>query len=278
MADRQSGAARGGAHEPRRVLGVFAHPDDEVLCAGGTLALCGAAGHAVTVVCATRGELGPVADPALVAGASLGEVRERELRASCAALGVHDVRMLGLPDAGVDWAAQLQGTLGQLVLLIRQLRPDAIVTFGNDGLYGHSDHVALGELVAAARSAAARPEQFGEQLTTGGCRAYEGSRLFFPVITADAIAGVLNEMRQAGLPAQLWSLAPADFKAGADQVTAAVDVSSVLDQKLAALRSHRTQLDADHLFTRMPREVALRFMGVERFRCADGQPGDPLAG
>jgi LmbE family N-acetylglucosaminyl deacetylase len=266
MVDRAGGEARPGSRgpgvrrEPRRVLAVFAHPDDEVLCAGGTLALCAAAGQAVTVVCATRGELGPIAEPALVAGTSLGEVRERELLASCAALGVLDVRVLGLPDAGVDWAAQLQGTLGQLVLLIRQLRPDAIVTFGADGLYGHSDHVAIGELVSSAR------------------RAAQGSRLFFPVITADAVAGVLDEMRQAGLPAELWSLAPADFKATAEQVTAAVDVSSVFDQKLAALRSHRTQLDPDHLFTRMPREVALRFMGVECFRCADGQPGDPITG
>jgi len=251
------------------VLAVFAHPDDEVLCAGGTLALCVAAGQTVTVVCATRGELGPIAEPALVAGASLAEVRERELRASCAALGVRDVRLLGLPDAGVDWAAELQGTLEQLVLLIRQLRPDTIVTFGADGLYGHSDHVAIGALVSAARSAAQRLEQSGE---------HEGSRLFFPVITADAVAGALNEMRQAGLPAELWSLAPADFKATAEQVTAAVDVSSVFDQKLAALRSHRTQLEPDHLFTRMPRDVALRFLGVERFRCADGRPGDPRTG
>jgi LmbE family N-acetylglucosaminyl deacetylase len=277
MADPR-GRSGARTREPRRLLAVFAHPDDEVLCAGGTLALCGEKGQAVTVVCATRGELGPVADAALVAGASLGEVRERELHASCALLGVQDVRLLGLPDAGVDWAAPIQGTLEQLVLLIRQLRPDVIVTFGADGLYGHSDHVAIGELVTAARSAAARPEQFPEQLATGDCCVHEGSRLFFPVITAGAVAGALNEMRQAGLPAQLWSLAPDDFKATPEQVTAAVDVSSVLDEKLAALRSHRTQLDADHLFTRMPREVAQRFLGVECFRCADGRPGDPVAG
>jgi N-acetyl-1-D-myo-inositol-2-amino-2-deoxy-alpha-D-glucopyranoside deacetylase len=260
------------------VLGVFAHPDDEVLCAGGTLALCAAAGQAVTVVCATRGELGPIAEPALVAGASLGDVRERELRASCAALGVLDVRVLGLPDAGVDWAAELQGTLEQLVLLIRQLRPDAIVTFGADGLYGHSDHVAIGELVTSARAAAARPEQFGEQLTSGALCAHQGARLFFPVITAQIVAEMLNEMRQLGMPGQLWSLAPADFKATAEQVTGTVDVSRVFDQKLAALRSHRTQLEASHVFTRMPRSVALRFMGLECFRCAEGRPGDPFTG
>jgi LmbE family N-acetylglucosaminyl deacetylase len=277
MAER-AGGQRSSTSRRRTVLAVFAHPDDEVWCAGGTLALCGAAGQAVTVVCATRGELGPVADGALVAGSSLGEVRERELRASCGVLGVDDVRVLGLPDAGVDWAADLQGTLEQLVLLIRQLQPDVIVTFGSDGLYGHSDHVAIGRLVTAARSAAARPEQFAEQLASGECRLSEGPRLFFPVITAEAVAQVLREMHQADLPAQLWSLEPGDFMATAEQVTAMVDVSSVFDQKLAALRSHRTQLDADHLFTHMPREIALRFMGVERFRCADGRPGNPIVG
>jgi LmbE family N-acetylglucosaminyl deacetylase len=256
------------------LLAVFAHPDDEVLCAGGTLALCRARGQHVTVVCATRGEFGPVADPGLLAGRSLSEVREGELRASCAVLGVDDVRVLGLPDSGVQWAAHQQGTLGVLVDLIVELRPDVIVTFGPDGLYGHTDHVAVGELVTEARSVAARG--MSEDLAQGDRHA--APRLFFPVITAQAIATVVDDMARAGLPSRLWSLIPSDFLAKQAEITASIDVSSVLDRKLEALRSHRSQLEDDHLFLRLTPALAANFFGMEHFRCADGRPGDPLHG
>jgi LmbE family N-acetylglucosaminyl deacetylase len=269
-----SDPARGG-DGPRsdNVLAVFAHPDDEVLCAGGTLALCAARGQHVTLVCATRGELGPVAEPKLLTGATLGAVRERELMESCATLGIADVCVLGLPDAGVHWAARDRSTLGALVHLIRRLRPAAIVTFGPDGLYGHPDHVAIGEVVCEARDAAADPGAYAEQLAAG-CEAHAQARLFFPVITATDIAALFADMKRENLPDRLWSLTPADFMARATQVTSSVDVTSVLDKKLAALRCHRTQLDADNLFRHIPHEVAARFFGVERFRCADGLAGD----
>jgi LmbE family N-acetylglucosaminyl deacetylase len=99
-----------GRHQ-RHVLAVFAHPDDEILCGAGTLALCAAAGAHVTLVCATRGELGPIASPELATHETLAQVRERELRASCKQLGIEDVRFLGLPDAGVSWAAEEAGTV-----------------------------------------------------------------------------------------------------------------------------------------------------------------------
>lgn len=270
MAEVEGGGAAG--QRPRAVLAVFAHPDDEVLCAGGTLALCRALGQRVTVVCATRGELGPVADPTLLGGSNLSEVREGELRESCAHLGVSDVRVLGWPDAGLDWAARSESALGVLVGLIRELRPDVILTFGPDGLYGHADHVALGEVVSQARDAAADPLRFA------GASVHVGARLFYPVITAQDVAAAVDAMARAGRCCSLWSLAPEHFHATAAQVSARVDVMSVLPAKLRALRSHRTQLEMDNLLSCMTPEVAAQFLGVEAFRCADGRSGDPLGG
>jgi N-acetyl-1-D-myo-inositol-2-amino-2-deoxy-alpha-D-glucopyranoside deacetylase len=259
------------------VLAVFAHPDDEVLCGAGTLALCAARGRPVTLVCATRGELGPIADSSLATRDTLASVRERELRASCAALGVSDLRWLDLPDASVAWTGEERGTLGVLVRLIRTLRPRVLITFGSDGLYGHSDHVAIGELATEARRVAADPSVFAEQLS-GACHAFHVPRVFYPVITAQFVVDLLEALAAIGRPAQFWSLRPADFHASISAISASVDVTSVLEPKRAALHSHRTQLDADNALRLLTPELEARFLGVEHFSCADGLPGDPVSG
>jgi N-acetyl-1-D-myo-inositol-2-amino-2-deoxy-alpha-D-glucopyranoside deacetylase len=259
------------------VLAVFAHPDDEVLCGAGTLALCAARGRPVTLLCLTRGELGPIADERLASRDTLAAVREGELRASCEALGIERLRLLGLPDAGVSWAAPERGTLSTLVELIRSLRPRVLITFGPDGLYGHSDHVAVGELMSSARHAAADPTFCPEQLTEA-CTPFWIPRLFYPVITAEYVVDLIAQLKAAGHAAQLWSLRPEDFHVPAAAITASVDVSSVLPLKLRALHSHRTQLAADNALRLLDGELAQRFLGTEHFRCADGLPGDPLGG
>ncbi len=255
----------------REVLAVFAHPDDEVLCAAGTLAMCAARGARVTVLCATRGELGPIASPELATHENLAEVRERELRASCAELGVADVGFLDLPDAGVDWASEAAGTVAALVGYIRQLRPRAIITFGSDGLYGHADHVAIGELTTRAHAAAADPLAYVDR-----GRSYADARLYYSVMLGADVDALLAGARRAGLPDSLWRLTGASFDASPGEITASVDVASVLDRKLAALRCHRTQLEADHVFAHWTRPLAQQFFGIEHFRSADGLPGTPL--
>lgn len=241
------------------LLAVFAHPDDEVLCAAGTLALCARAGGRVALVCATRGELGPIADPALATHEDLPVVRERELRASCTELGVEDVTLLGLPDAGIDWAAEDAGTLERLTDLIRGRKPRVIVTFGPDGLYGHPDHVAIGELTEQARRAAG-----------------SDARLFYAVITGAAVAALQRAASLAGVPSSLWGLGPEHFSVGEAAISTRVDVTPVLDRKLAALRCHRTQLEPNNVLTHLTPQLASAFFGTEAFRCADGLTGSPL--
>jgi N-acetyl-1-D-myo-inositol-2-amino-2-deoxy-alpha-D-glucopyranoside deacetylase len=254
------------------VLAVFAHPDDEVLCGAGTLALCAARGP-VTLVCATRGEHGPIAEASLATRENLPVIRERELRASCAALGVHDVRILGLPDAGVAWAGYDGATLNQLVAIVRELRPRALITFGPDGLYGHSDHVAIGELAMEARHAAADPQYSSDG---SGRASHRIPRAYFPVLSADFVTSLLAALSERGLRANMWSLQPAAFEVQESAITARVDVSSVLERKQRAIQCHRTQLEPDNAWGLVTGELATRFFGTEYFRCADGLAGDPL--
>jgi LmbE family N-acetylglucosaminyl deacetylase len=252
------------------VLSVWAHPDDEAICAAGTLALCAQRGEAVSVICATRGELGPISDPALASRSTLASVRERELRAACTVLGIREPEFLDLPDGGVSQSS-LGEALHTLVTRIRAQRPRVLLGFGADGLYGHDDHVATGQLLVDARNAAA------DEAFSTAQPAYRVPRHFYAVWTGQQVRDLLEALTAAGTPGQLWHLTPEHFVVGERDVSARVDVSRVITQKLRAIRAHRTQLAADHVLSLIDADTAQRVLGGERFRCADGLDGDPLS-
>ena len=136
-----------GPGSARRLLGVFAHPDDEVFCAGGTMARAAEAGAEVMIVSATRGERGQIRDPAAATRRTLGAVREGELCAAAAELGVQHVQVLAYPDGTLQ---HHRSSLGAAIAdIMRQFDPDTVITFGADGGYGHPDHVAISELTTA---------------------------------------------------------------------------------------------------------------------------------
>src|SRR5215469_12025556 len=151
-----------GPGSARRLLGVFAHPDDEVLCAGGTMARVAEAGAEVMIVSATRGERGQIRDPAAATRRTLGTVRESELRAAAAELGVQRVQVLAYPDGTLP---RHRSSLGaEIAGIMRQFDPDTVITFGADGGYGHPDHVAISGLTTAAFRAQVRDHDRGERL------------------------------------------------------------------------------------------------------------------
>ncbi len=115
-----------------RLMGIWAHPDDEAFGTAGTMARATAAGCAVAVVCATRGEQGQIADPALATPENLGEVRERELRAACAAVGVTDVSFLDYVDGHLPEADTIEA-IARIARHIRRFRPDVVITFSANG-------------------------------------------------------------------------------------------------------------------------------------------------
>jgi LmbE family N-acetylglucosaminyl deacetylase len=132
-----------------RILGVFAHPDDEAFCAAGTLAKYVEAGAEAMVVSATRGQAGQIRDAHAATRRSLGAVREQELRDACKVLGVQHALCLDYGDgtlADVDRVELQDAVLEQF----RGFEPDVVITFGDDGAYGHPDHVAISQATTDA--------------------------------------------------------------------------------------------------------------------------------
>src|SRR5262249_909061 len=145
----------------RRLMAVLAHPDDESLGMGGTLAKYASEGVEVFLLTATRGEGGRFrgrrpGEPEHPGRPALAAVREAELRAAAAALGLRDVTLLDYADQHLDRADPREAA-GRIATELRRIRPDVVLTFGPDGAYGHPDHIAISQFTTAAIVAAANP-------------------------------------------------------------------------------------------------------------------------
>lgn len=226
------------------VVAVVAHPDDESLIAGGTLALAAATGTATGVVSLTRGEQGPISDRGLATREQLGDVREAELEAAAVELGVGWSACLRYPDGELPWVDR-DAAADELASLLARHAPAVVLTFGNDGLYWHPDHSATLEI---ARSAI---ERLGARVD-----------LYEAAWPTDVMTMLVAAAAERGLPVGLWGVEPGAF--GCDRTpTVVIDVRPVLARKLAGLRAHRTQLGADHLLASLPEDLAERFLSRE---------------
>ncbi|GBC87552.1 Mycothiol S-conjugate amidase [bacterium HR12] len=245
-----------------RVACVFAHPDDDTYGVGGTMA--GLAGRDVelTVVLATSGEAGEIADPSLATRETLGRVREAEDRASWAALGLQpDLRFLRYPDGRVAEVPE-EDLVGAFVGILLEVRPHLVVTFGPDGVTGHPDHVAVGR---------AATEAFHVARGQGG----EGfERLLYTVLSEERLAGLHAALRARGVDPldPLQPLVPRGVPR--ERIGVVVDCSEVLPRKIEALRCHRTQGELQDL----PYELWPVVLGREEFEVAwpERSPEDPV--
>ena len=151
-----------------RLLCVFAHPDDEVFCSGGTIAKYVASGTQVMVVSATKGDAGQIRDAKIATRKTLGSVREQELSASCRQLGAQSVRCLDYQDGSLK-DLDINILVEHVIKIIREFRPNGVITFGPDGAYGHPDHIVIGEAVTIACTLAGDahhyPLQLGDTVT-----------------------------------------------------------------------------------------------------------------
>jgi LmbE family N-acetylglucosaminyl deacetylase len=252
-------AAGSGPLAGRSLLAVFAHPDDESIACGGLLARCARLGARVALLCLTRGEHGPDATGIASTPAMLGEVRSRELRAAADQLGVATLVVRDYEDGMLPWVDQA-ALETDIRRVIRRLGPDVVVTFGDDGLYGHPDHVTVHERTAAA-VAAMRDE---------------APALYFVTIPPGAIRTIVQHAEEVGSssgrpgsPRHVLGIADPDaFGALAAPPSLVVDVSGTAARKLAAIRCHRTQLADDSLML-VGECDAGRLLGVEHFHRAE---------
>jgi LmbE family N-acetylglucosaminyl deacetylase len=147
---------------PPRILCLYAHPDDETFCSGGTLAKYAALGAEIMVISATRGQAGQIQDASAATRRTLGAIREQELRRACQCLGVQQVVCWDYMD-GTLMDTDPKALDGDVVRAIRAFRPDVVITFDPTGAYGHPDHIAICHAATRGCALAANPQQYPEQ-------------------------------------------------------------------------------------------------------------------
>lgn len=242
------------------LLAVVAHPDDESLACGGVLALCAQRGVRAAVLCLTRGEHRGDADPG--AADAQAQVRTAELRSAAAALGVTDLVVLDYADGLLPWAdaSAIERDIRQA---IDRLVPDVVVTFDEDGLYWHPDHVAVHERTTAAvgNLVGRTPALYYVTMPQGRMRAL--------------VDGVAGRAGSQGTGAHVLGIEEPDaFGAAAPPPTHVVDVRAFARHKLEALRCHATQIH-DGALARVTLDEAPLWLGLEQYRRAAVGSSDP---
>src|SRR5947207_1470382 len=191
--------------ERRTLLAVHAHPDDECIGTGGILARYSAEGARTVLVTCTDGAVGEISDPSLATPENLVQVRARELDESVRILGISRLAKLGYRDSGMQGTTDNQHPLsfhqanfdeavGKVVRLMREERPDVVVTYDENGGYGHPDHIRAHQVAVAAFDAAADPSRFPE-----AGQPWQAERLVYAVIPRSAFERMGERMREAGI-------------------------------------------------------------------------------
>lgn len=263
----------------RALLVVYAHPDDESFGNAGTIARYSDAGVAVHYACATRGECGSVAPEMLTGHADIAALRTAELTCAAHALGMAAVHYLGYRDSGMPGAADNQHpsalvqappdrVTGQIVTLIRALRPQVVLTFGPYGGYGHPDHIAIHHATFAAFAAAGDPAGYPEQLAAG-LAPWTPGKLYYPTfgtrmltISIAMLRLFRRDPRRFGENRDIDLL---DAAANVTPITTSIDSSAYLTQKERAWQCHRSQLGGRSALERLPAPLRRRLVGAEHF-------------
>jgi N-acetyl-1-D-myo-inositol-2-amino-2-deoxy-alpha-D-glucopyranoside deacetylase len=268
------------------LMAVFAHPDDESFGIGGTLARYGSDPNVrVVLICATRGEAGEISDPKLASLERLGQVREQELRCACRTLGVEELYFLDYRDSGMAGTAENDDpralaqadfgeAVGKVVAHIRREKPDVVVTFDENGGYGHPDHIAIHHIAKAAFAAAAEPRRYEEQIEDS-LQPHQASKLYFTAIPRRFFRSVVAKMEELGMevPAR-YRERQDSFGLPDDSCTTDIYVQDFWDTKQEAVMCHATQLSADSIFATLPPDIMRELQAWECFQLAESFVGE----
>jgi LmbE family N-acetylglucosaminyl deacetylase len=266
------------------LLAFHAHPDDESISMGGTLAEYTSLGVPVTVVTATRGEAGEIhnRDDVNEARPRLGDIREAEERAACRVLGVEDIEFLGYRDSGMMgtgdndhddsfWNADFMEAVGRLVRVIRARRPQVVTAYDPFGGYGHPDHIQVHRVGTAAFFSSA---DVGRYPLLPDEEPWQADRLYWATWSRERMRRIRREMStDPGADGE-----PEEPNSGTlpDHITTRRDVSAWLHLKQSALLCHDSQFGADSWIRTMPEGRMSEFLAEEVFtRVFSTMPGDP---
>ena len=237
-----------------------AHPDDEAIATGGTMARAKAEGHRVVLVLATRGELGEHAPEALAPGETLTDRRVAETHAAASVLGVDRVEFLGYRDSGMDGEptnhdddafarADVEEAATRLADLLREEQADVLTVYDDHGGYGHPDHVQVHRVGVRAAELAGTRRVYESTMNRDHIRALMARRADEMADTPDAPDAA--EMDDFGSPESI--------------ITTTVDVRDFVDSKRAAMAAHASQIPEDSFFLAMPLDAFREAFGQEWF-------------
>ena len=267
----------------KRLLGIFAHPDDEGLI-GGALLHYNTLGVETGLVYATRGEVGEISDPILATPENLGQVREQEMRAAADVLNVRHLWFLGYRDSGMAGTptnedprafikARLAEVIGKLVAIIREFRPQVIITFDETGGYGHPDHTAIYRYTTIAFHAAADAIQYPE---LGPAHAV--SKLYYVSFARRQFQMMTEWLQEQEYESFFKDLDPNTLGLPDDQISVVLDVEQWQSTKHHAWALHRTQLNPNTPLARLPLELQRKFRATECYQLATTRVGSDMPG
>lgn len=269
----------------KRLLLVHAHPDDETINNGVTMAKYAASGAQVTLVTCTRGEEGEVLVNELANLASdkddkLGEHREVELKDAMAQLGINDFRFLGAPnkkwrDSGmmgttqnergdVFWQADLDEASHELVKIILETKPQVLITYDEFGGYGHPDHIKAHRVAMRAAELAAE-------------QGWQISKIYWNTMPRSVIQMGIEKMKEVG--SDFFGAESADdlpFAKPDELVTTVVNAPEYVPQKLEAMKAHATQISVDGPFFALSNNLGLSVWGDEYYTLVKGEKVAPF--
>ena len=268
--------------EQLTLMAVHAHPDDEAIGTGGILARYSDQGIRTVLVTCTDGAMGDAPESGLKPGADghdpdlVVKVRREELEEACRHLGVHHLEMLGYRDSGMMgwpqndaegsfWSTPVEEGGAKLSQLMEKYQPQVVVTYDDNGFYGHPDHIQAHRITMAAVDVTGIPK-----------------KLYFTAVPRSAIAEMMKRAREMGLPAPGsdnegegeqqpgGDTAEADpdnppFGTPDELIAAVIDVGDVFERKRAALIAHRSQVTENSWFLQLPEEVMRMVFGREAF-------------
>lgn len=277
----------------KSILFVHAHPDDESITSGATMAKYVAQGAKVTCVNCTLGEEGEILVPGLAHLAAdrddkLGHHRITELEAAMKELNVTDWRILGgahtFRDSGMIgtpanerkdnfWRADLLEAAKHLVKIIRETKPQVVVTYDDFGGYGHPDHIQA-HRVATYAVALSAITTFAPELG----EPWDVQKVYWTAFPKSVMRAGIEELKAKGDDSDFAAQDPEDLPFAIDDalISTAVDASEFAEAKFAALAAHKTQINTEDGFFALSNNFGSRLMGIEYYRIAKGKPAAPF--
>ena len=253
--------------EHLRIVGLFAHPDDEGFGSGGTLAMLARHGHSITIVCATNGDVGEISDPDLATPETLGSVRKSELRCAMKVTGIHDIRFLDYRDSGMEGTqdnrhpnalinSEPAMVINQISTILSSINPDVILTHDPTGGYGHPDHKTISSYTREAYLEILRRESSTQ------------CALYFVCFPKSDFQRIWETLYELGIKPPFASENLNDLGTPDEAVTTVIDVRSYVDTKIASLNCHKTQIDPNGPFEQLPETMLRDIMSKEHYQLA----------